>query len=138
MSEDYKALYEQTERGYRTLAEQLVERDLAEVAAREEAEKQKQKPADPSTAQRVYNDLLKEEWWVEASRAQAWIESGLRYKNGPSDGSWPPGVDREAYMRKACGLNADGTALLSEAPPPEQELSSDTSFHKLLRQKHRM
>jgi hypothetical protein len=28
---DYKTLYEQTERGYRTLAEQLVERDKAEL-----------------------------------------------------------------------------------------------------------
>jgi hypothetical protein len=38
-----------------------------------------------------------------------------------SDGSWPPGYDRETFIRQQNGLSADGKSLIDQAPEPEPE-----------------
>jgi len=141
MSEtDYKTLYEQTRSGYRTLAEQLVARDMAELKAREEAAKPPPPPDRLKPAQSAYEDLIQNAEWVEACRTVAWHATSIYNTKPKWDGSWPPGVTKEEFCRKELGLNADGTAMI-DAPTteePEPELRSDTSLHKLLRERHRL
>ena len=141
MSEtDYKSLYEQTERSYRTLAEQSLDRDKAELQAKEEAERAK-KPPPPDRlgpAKALYESMVQDAEWVEACRTVAWLATSI-HRTKPNREGWPPGVTMESYCRKELGINEDGTAML-DAPTeePEPELRTDTSLHKLLRERHRM
>jgi hypothetical protein len=140
MATDYKLLYEQSERGYQTLAEQLLARDKADLKAREEAERAKTTPPDRlKPAQSLYEAMKEDAEWVEACRVSAWLATSI-YRTGANfDGSWPPGVDKEEFCRKELGLNADGTAMLDgPTEEAEPELRDDTSLHKLLRQRHRL
>lgn len=83
--------------------------------------------------------MIQDAEWVESCRTVAWLSRSIYRTKLAAEGSWPPGVDKEAYLRKELGLNADGTAMLA-APTekPEPELRDDTSLHKLLCQRHRL
>lgn len=112
-----------------SLAERLHQRDMAENA-KAEAAKPKVNYALRSAQQSVDRTLGNPEA-VEELRVCAWIdfshtpgEGNLYRSRAPKDGSWPPEVSADSYVKKFHGLNDDGDALAGEKPPePETKLS---------------
>jgi hypothetical protein len=106
-------------------AEQLRTRDLAEA--------DKNTPAEINyalrSAQRRADEWLENPEAMEELRAAAWLDFSLTPEEGnlyrsrpPSDGSWPPEMSAESYVRKFHGLNESADALAGETPPEPEEI----------------
>jgi hypothetical protein len=123
---------EKNDRYYR---DELRRRDLAE-ADRLAAERKTAEP-DPIAAynlrfakEGVELDLADSEM-LDCHRQTAWRESGTLdwwVTRVPSNKGWPTGVTPEGFVRKAYGLNPEGTALLGQTAPAQESESAVTTF----------
>ena len=104
---------------YKSLAERTRELDMADVAAR--AVKPKDdfmlRYAQQSVAENLSNpDALEEHRAVAWSNHFSSIGQGWRSRP-PKDGTWPPDMPPDKYVRGFHGLNERGTALIGQAEP---------------------
>ena len=117
---DFEIPYYEARRTADKYAADLRAHELADLKAKEEAERKPPPPDRLGPAKSLYEAMIEDAEWVGACRVSAWLERSIN-RTKPGTNGWPPHVTMEEYCRKELGMNADGTAMLAGPTTEEPE-----------------